>query len=86
MKKLVFSSNNIELFVLTGECRLKVFALQKTDEGIEAYQVRELQAVHREGIEDIAYTPNFRYLASVGADSLLKVWDYDFSLQGPGSN
>lgn len=35
---------------------------------------------------DIAYSENFKYLVTVGGDSLLKIWDYDFSLKGPGSN
>ena len=46
--------------------------------------MRELASVHREALNDICFTNNFKYLISVGQDQILKVWDYDFSLQGPG--
>ena len=47
---------------------------------------REISCVHRNGLSNIALSNNFKYMASVGADNLLKIWDYDFSLVGPGSN
>ena len=31
-------------------------------------------------------TENQQFLASVGADYFLKVWDYDFKMVGPGAS
>jgi WD40 repeat protein len=42
--------------------------------------------MHKGGINDLAISPNMRFLYSVGNESFVKVWDYEFTLKGPGSN
>lgn len=87
LKKLKFSNDGMELFVLTSDCKIKTFALQSTGEmSVKAYLYKELLSAHRDGIMDITFSNNYQYLISVGGDCLLKVWDYDFALEGPGSN
>lgn len=86
-RKLVWSKNNTELFALTDDSRVKVFGIERSDPGHnEAFLLREISCTHRGGLRDIALSDNFKYMVSVGADNLLKVWDYEFSLNGPGSN
>lgn len=69
LKKLRFSSNNTELFALTGECKIKVFAIQRNgEEGLEAFLLRELPAVHRDSLNSLDFTNNFKYLVTVGND------------------
>jgi WD40 repeat protein len=48
--------------------------------------MRETACTHRDGLNSIDVTDNFKYLASVGSDQLLKIWDYEFELKGPGEN
>ncbi len=48
--------------------------------------MREVNCIHRNASNSIALSNNFKYVLTVGGDNLLKVWDYEFSLIGPGSN
>jgi WD40 repeat protein len=41
--------------------------------------------MHKGTLNSVALSPNLRFLLSTGADSFIKVWDYEFSLKGPGS-
>ncbi len=49
-KKLKFSENNIELFAITKETKVKVFGIEFTEEKIEAYLLRENHFMHRGAI------------------------------------
>jgi hypothetical protein len=42
--------------------------------------------MHKFSLHDFVVSPNMKYLFSVGAESYVKVWDYEFSVKGPGSN
>ncbi|EGR29688.1 notchless, putative [Ichthyophthirius multifiliis] len=87
LKKLFWSNNNCELFVLTEEGQIKVFGIQRNSDGpnsLQAYFLREVNCIHRNSSNSIALSKNFKYVLTVGGDNLLKIWDYDFSLQGPG--
>lgn len=42
--------------------------------------------MHRSTLNNFYISPNYRYIFSVGGDAFLKVWDYEFSLKGPGSS
>lgn len=41
--------------------------------------------MHRETINSFIFSDNLRFLFSVGKEAFVKVWDYEFSLKGPGS-
>lgn len=85
--KLVWASNNTELFALTDSCKVKVFGIDKNDpQHHEAFLLREVSCTHLKSVENICLTSNFKYMASVGGDNLLKIWDYEFALSGPNSN
>ncbi|KRX04875.1 WD40-repeat-containing domain [Pseudocohnilembus persalinus] len=86
IKKLIFASNNEELIVVCEDSRVKFFSVKLSEEGAEAYFLREVSCTHREGCADLAYSENFKYLVTVGGDALLKVWDYELSLKGIGAN
>ncbi|KAL4455065.1 hypothetical protein ABPG74_006447 [Tetrahymena malaccensis] len=87
VKKLMWSSNNTELFAITDDSKVKVFGIDRSDpQNNEAHLLREISCVHRNGLNDISLSSNFKYMASVGGDKLLKIWDYEFLLNGPGSN
>lgn len=86
IKKLFFASNNEELIVVCEDSRVKFFSVKVSEEGGEAYFLREVSCTHREGCADLTYSENFKYLVTVGGDALLKVWDYELSLKGIGAN
>jgi WD40 repeat protein len=42
--------------------------------------------MHRGTINNFALSANLKYLFTVGRENFVKVWDYEFSIKGPGSN
>lgn len=86
LKQLHFAPNGVELLASTHDCKIKVFGLNITSELQEAYLLREICSVHRDAICDFTISLNYKYLITVGKDKLVKVWDYEFALTGPGSN
>jgi WD40 repeat protein len=71
--KLVFSPLN-ELLVLCANCSLKIYRVEA-----EPVLVREVPPLHRTRVHGLAFSPNVNYLATIGADSLLKIWDYEWN-------
>ena len=61
---------------MQADTKIKVYAVSQT----EAFYLREISSTHRMFLNDIAYTNNFKYLATVGSDSMVKIWDYEFCL------
>lgn len=65
-------TKHYELFVLTCDSKVKVFYLEKQ----KAVQTRELVSTHENFISDIAFIGVSSFLATVGGDKKLDVWDY----------
>jgi WD40 repeat protein len=69
-------ASNYELFVLTCDSKIKVYALEKS----RAYLTREMVNTHENFISDLAFVGT-SYLVTVGGDKAVNVWDYWFRLK-----
>lgn len=69
--KLAFSPFD-ELLVVCANCSLKVYRVDR-----EPVLLRDIPPLHRNRINGLCFSPNVNYIATIGADSLLKVWDYE---------
>lgn len=65
-------SKNYELFVLTCDAKVKVFYLEKQ----KAVQIREIVNTHESFISDLAFIGFSSFIATVGGDKTVHVWDY----------
>ena len=85
IKLLKWASNNVELIVGCQEGKVKVYGIERKPDVVSAYFLREQSFMHKH-LMDFTASPNLKFLYSVGRDQFLKVWDYEFTLKGPGSN
>ncbi len=80
-----WAENNVELIVGCQEGKVKVYGIERKPDIVSAFFLREQSFMHKE-LHHFTTSPNLKYFFSVGKDSFLKVWDYEFTLKGPGSN
>lgn len=77
VKKMEFHQNSEALFVITTDCKIRIYALQNFLENFQmnAYFIKEINCLHRDSLNDMALSPNNRFLFTVGSDNLLKIWE-----------
>ncbi|CAD8163025.1 unnamed protein product [Paramecium octaurelia] len=85
LKILKWAENNVELLCGTTDGRIIIYGIERVNDTITAYYLREQTFMHKQSLNDFVVSPNMKYLFSVGAEQYLKVWDYEFQIKGPGS-
>lgn len=81
-----WAANNVELVCGMQDSRIVVYGIERANEMITAYYLREQTYMHKTKLNDFALFPNMKYVLSVGAEPYVKVWDYEFTIKGPGSS
>ena len=62
-KKIQFSHNNQELLVLTNDCKIKVYGLNRSESECQVFFIKEFTTIHREQANDFALNlPPLEYL------------------------
>ena len=73
MRAFEFSKDASEAVLLLNDQRLRFYQLSTFD----GVLLRELNNTHRQSINTADLTLNGGFFISGGADSLIKVWDYE---------
>ena len=73
VKSFRFANNNMDLLVVTKDCKVRFYSLMK----YEGIFLREIANCHRGAITSIDVSLNSGYLLTAGADSMIKIWDYE---------
>lgn len=77
VKRMKFHQNSEFLFVTTLDCKIRIYSLQNDFQTYQmnAYFIKELNCLHRDSLNDVAISPNNRFLFTVGSDNLIKIWE-----------
>ena len=65
-----FSNCGMEMYIATENCNLRRYSIET------GKLIRELPSIHRDRFTSFDFTDNSKFIVTVGADSLVKVWDY----------
>ena len=82
IKKLSFHQNSELLFVITTDCKIRIYGLKNDFDTFQttAYFLSEVNCLHRDSLNSMTISPDNRYLFTVGADNLIKVWNLNPNL------
>ena len=88
-KKINLSPDQSEIIIITQDCNLKIFAINKNEDQVfiiiklAIYFLKEIPVIHREGLNDARLTSDNQFFITVGDDSLIKVWDREYKIKNP---
>lgn len=82
LRLFAFANNNRDIVLATTDCKIKTYSLAK----YEGILLREINTVHRGSILSLSISNNSGYMITGGEDCMIKVWDYEASNYGPGTN